>query len=267
MIVSKVTTASFEMGYLRFGSGARTLVILPGLSVQRVLPAAEQIRKQYSIFSTDFTVYLFDRRDSLPPVYSPYAIADDTAEAMRTLGLRDACVFGASQGGMAAMALAASYPALVQRLALGSAAARTDAHSEAVLRTWIALARQKDAAALFLTFGETVLPPTLFQANRDALSAAAQSVTEGDLARFITLAESLIGFNILDKLADILCPVLAVGDTDDRIFSADASREIVRRVGNQTDSEWYMYHGFGHAAYDAAPDYVHRLYAFFTQSP
>ena len=266
MIVSKVTTESFDMGYLRFGSGERPLVILPGLSVQSVLPAAGEIRARYDTFRRGFTVYVFDRRSSLPPVYSVYDIADDTAKAMRALGLRGACVFGASQGGMAAMALAAAYPALVHRLALGSAAAYTDAHSEAVLRAWISLARRKDAKALYLAFGETILPQPVFEANKDALTAAAEGVTENDLARFITLAEGAIGFNMLDKLADIVCPVLALGDTDDAVFGAQAAREIVQRVGRHTESALYMYHGFGHAAYDTAPDYAQRLFAFFAHT-
>ncbi|HAQ62906.1 MAG TPA: alpha/beta hydrolase, partial [Ruminococcaceae bacterium] len=77
----RASNEKFEMQYIKFGQGKKTLVILPGLSVQSVIPAAAAIEKQYEIFKNDFTVYLFDRRQNLPEVYSVYDMADDTAEA------------------------------------------------------------------------------------------------------------------------------------------------------------------------------------------
>ncbi len=61
-IVFVTVTENFSMDYIRFGSGRKTLVILPGLSVQSVIPAAADIEKQYDLFKKDYTVYLFDRR-------------------------------------------------------------------------------------------------------------------------------------------------------------------------------------------------------------
>ena len=41
------------MNYIKFGTGNTPLVILPGLSVQSLLPLAEAIEKQYEIFESD----------------------------------------------------------------------------------------------------------------------------------------------------------------------------------------------------------------------
>jgi pimeloyl-ACP methyl ester carboxylesterase len=139
-IKDSVVTENFSMDYIRFGSGRKTLVILPGLSVQSVIPAAADIEKQYDLFKKDYTVYLFDRRRELPDEYSVFDMADDTAKAIQTLGLHDCCIFGASQGGMIAAAIALKYPSLACRLVLGSTAARIDGKRAEKIGNWISLA-------------------------------------------------------------------------------------------------------------------------------
>ncbi|MBR4727867.1 MAG: alpha/beta hydrolase [Clostridia bacterium] len=251
------------MDYLRFGRGRKPLVMLPGLSVQSVLSAAETIEKQYDVFCNDFTVYLFDRRSRLPAAYSVDDMADDTAAAMQRLGLSGACLFGASQGGMIALTIALNYPALVSRVALGSAACRMDAARSAVLNDWIRLAQERRCRELYLSFGEAVYPKAVFEKYRDAFSRMAASVTEQELDRFLTLARGTAGFDVKDRLPGISCPVLAIGDSDDRVLGADATPEIAAQLKAHPDCETYLYHGFGHAVYDTVPDFARRLYAFF----
>ena len=64
--VNTLKTDDFSMQYIRFGSGEKSMVILPGLSVQSVMPLAQDVAKAYEIFSEQYTVYLFDRRAELP---------------------------------------------------------------------------------------------------------------------------------------------------------------------------------------------------------
>ena len=107
-ITGTADTGDFTAGYMKFGSGNRNLIILPGLSVQSVLPYAGAVEKQYKIFEKDYTVYLIERRNELPDRYSIVDMAEDTARVMKTLGVDKADIFGASQGGMIALTLAAS---------------------------------------------------------------------------------------------------------------------------------------------------------------
>ena len=95
------------MEHFKFGKGEKTLVILPGLSVQSVMASAKAIEKAYELLESDFTVYVFDRRKELPPDYSIDGMAADTAEAIAAAGLKRVSVFGASQGGMMALEMAA----------------------------------------------------------------------------------------------------------------------------------------------------------------
>ena len=64
--VETVRTKDFEMRYFRFGRGEKTLVILPGLSVQSVMGAADAVAASYAALTEEFTIYLFDRREKLP---------------------------------------------------------------------------------------------------------------------------------------------------------------------------------------------------------
>ena len=66
VIRDRVETGGFAMEYFRFGEGERKLVILPGLSVQSVMHAAEAVAAAYAGLAEEFTIYVFDRRAQLP---------------------------------------------------------------------------------------------------------------------------------------------------------------------------------------------------------
>lgn len=260
IILDSVKTDGFEMEYFRFGSGERTLVILPGLSVQSVMGAAEAVAEEYAVMNEDFTVYLFDRRKNLPARYSVYDMADDTAAAIQALGLREVCLFGASQGGMIALTVAAEHPELVKALAVCSTAAKASAARGDVLDEWIMLAREGDGVALYKAFGRAIYPAEVFNAYRDALAAAGEGVTREELARFVILAEGAGEFDISGKLPGIECPVLVAASGDDGVIDPEAAKEIAAAI---PDAELVKYEGFGHAAYDTAPDFRDRLRRFF----
>ena len=261
--IRSVKTDAFTMEYFCFGRGAKPLVILPGLSVQSVMGAADAVAGAYQTLAEDFTVYLFDRRKDVPSPYSVRDMARDTAEAFRVLGLKDVCLFGASQGGMIAQVIAIEHPELVGKMALGSTSAHVQPAQFRVLENWIRLAREKDAEGLYLSFGREIYPPKVFEQAREALIDAAKSVTEEDLARFICLAEGTRDFNVADELHKIQCPVLAVGVYEDGVLDADATMEIAENLDDRGDFRLYMYVGYGHAAFDTAPDYRKRLLDFF----
>ena len=261
--IETVKTDGFSMDYFRFGTGGRPLVILPGISVKSVMLSAPAVAKQYEVMSLDFTVYVFDRRADLPESYTVADMARDTAAAMRALGLRDVCLFGASQGGMIAMQIALDHPELVKKLALGSTAARVDDGVFGALDNWITRAREKDAVGLFLAFGEAVYPPAVFRKYRDALVMIAGSVTDEELRRFTILAEGTRGYDVLDRLPELRCPVLTIGSKDDAVLGGDAAAHIAGQFSDRPDCVFYQYDGCGHAAYDVAPDYQERLYRFF----
>lgn len=258
--IQTVKTASFSMEYFRFGQGKEALVILPGLSVQSVMGFADAVAEAYRLLADEYTVYVFDRRRELPADYSVHEMARDTAEACRALGLERVALFGASQGGMIAMTIAIKQPELVQKLVLGSTSARVEGGQAQTVEKWIQLAKTGKAEELYLAFGEAVYPPNVFEQAKVLLTEAAESVTEEDLKRFVILAKAIERFDVREDLQAIACPVLVLGAKDDRVLGAEASIEIAEALG--ADAELYLYDGYGHAAYDTAPDYKARLLRF-----
>lgn len=256
-------TDRIRMDFCRFGHGEETLVILPGLSVQSVMPMAEAIAEAYQVLTDDFTVYVFDRRKGiLPAEYTVKEMADDTAEVMDALGLRRVSIFGASQGGMMAMRIAIDRPDLVGKLILGSSASRIREEQRRVFREWTGLAAAGRARELYLSFGRIIYPEDVYEGAEQALAEAAAAVTEEDLMRFISMTAGMVDFDISDELERITCPVLVIGSKSDRLLGGEASEEIAAGLRNSARCELYLYDGYGHAAYDCAPDYRQRMLRF-----
>ena len=261
--VETVQTEGFTMDCCRFGRGKDALVILPGMSVQRVMLSANAVAQSYARMAEDFTFYVFERRNDMPAGYSVRDMARDTAAAIQVLGLGPVRLFGASQGGMMALLIAMEFPELVRGMVLGSMSAQvTEAQYRGVFEKWAALARAGDAAALYLAFGEALYPKRMFEKLRPLLLQNAKAVTEEDLRRFIVQAEAMKGFDVRGNLAKVACPTLVIGDTDDKVFGGEASARLAEGI---KECELYMYDGYGHAVYDLAPDYRERMRRFLAR--
>ncbi len=259
-----VSVDSFDMKYFCFGNGARTMAILPGLSVQSVMGSAEAVAQEYAVFTEEFTVYVFDRREVLPARYSVADMAFDTAEAFMKLGLRDIYLFGASQGGMIAMCIAQDHPELVCRLILGSSACMISEDQYKVIDEWTALAKKKDRAGLYLSFGEKLYPETIFRSLEPIFASVADTITDEELDRFIILAEGMRGFDVSGRMELITCPVLSLDADDDNVLGPEAGQLIREKLSGNPSFRYNTYSGFGHAAFDtAAPEYQDRMLIFF----
>ena len=264
--IETVKTGSFTMDYFRFGRGKEILVILPGLSIQSVMGLADAVADAYRQLVNDFTIYVFDRRNELPAFYSINDMANDTAEALRIAGLKNINVFGVSQGGMIAMEIAIAHPELVKKLILCSTVARVTQPFYKTIEKWVYLARERKTTDLFLTFGESIYPQRVFESAKTILLDAAKTVTETDLDRFIILAKSMRNFDVTQTLEKISCPVLVTGDSEDRLLGAESVDQIAKIMKRNVGVESYLYHGYGHAVYDLAPDYKERILHFLVQN-
>lgn len=262
--IATLSIDGFSMDYLRFGNGDRPFVILPGLSVQSVMLSADAIEEAYRPFCGHFTVYVFDRRTDLPQSYSMREMAHDAEKALDALGLAHACIFGASQGGMLAMLMAIERPDIVDKLVLGSTTASVPEGRLHTVDDWVSFAKSGDAEGLYLAFGESVYPQDVFEQAHDALVEAAKSVTQDELDRFVILAECIDGFDVASELPKISCPALVIGDEYDNVLGPEASRRIAELLSGSPHVELHMYGGYGHAAYDIAPDYKERMLRFLT---
>ena len=259
--IRSAKTDGFTMEYFQFGNGAKTLVILPGLSVQSVMLSADAIAQAYQLLCEEYTIYVFDRRKETPDPYTVQEMALDTAAVFRALGLEHINLFGASQGGMIALDIAAACPERIEKLVIGSACACVTEELDCAVKEWTRLAKSGNAEALYLSFGRAVYPQNVFEQTCALLSEAAKSVTEADLKRFAIMAEGIKEFDVTQDLEKIRCPVLVIGNKDDRVLGQGAAETICR---NHPAFSLYMYDGYGHASYDTAPDYKARILDFLS---
>ena len=261
--IEAVCTDGFEMEYFRFGTGEKSLVIIPGLSVQSVMNSAKSIAEEYAVMAADFTAYVFDRRKELPEKYSVADMADDTAGAIASLGLRDVCVFGASQGGMIALELAARYPGLVKKTAVASTPLCVTERDFSAIEGWIGKARDKEGEVLYLAFGEAVYPADVFEKYKGVLTLMGKGVRDEEFRRFATLAEAAKDFDFTPRAKDIRAPLFAAASRDDGVFGDGIAGEFKEAFKDRAGFEFHEYDGYGHAVYDTAPDFRDRLYDFF----
>lgn len=247
------------MQYEKFGQGDKIFVCLPGLSLKSLDTYADAVKSAFSLFYEDYTFYIFDRKAEPTPDYTVYDMADDTAEAMKKLGLKQCCVFGASQGGMIAQCIAIRYPRLVSKLALGSTCPRMNDLFEKTVREWGGLAKEKNVKALNHSFIYNVYSESTLKTLGEYLMSLNPNYTDDELKRFECMDMASIGFDVYDDIKNIKCPVFVLGAKQDKVIGVRGSYEIAE----QTNAELYVYENYGHAVYDEAPDYRQKIKDFF----
>ena len=257
--IQTITTPRFTMDYFSFGTGKTPCVILPGASVRSVMLSADAVAALYGEYIADYTFYVFDKKRDMAPGYDALAMAEDTAEAMEHLGIRGACVFGASLGGMIAQWLAIRHPALVGKLALCSTLLYQNEVSCAVLERWIRLAEGGEIEALDRDVWAHVYSPAYYEKYRAIFEDMTGKASLREVQQFAIQIRACRTFDAREQADRICCPVLVVGTRDDRALSGESSPALAQALGCQL----YLYDGYGHAVYDEAPDYPHRMMAFF----
>lgn len=247
---------SERLDYLHFGKeGGETFVILPGLALKSVLGQAEAIKAAYSPLAKDFDIYLFDHISEEPEGYQIADMADDTLAAFDSLGLPKMHLMGVSMGGMVAQMIALKAPERVASLILCSTAMNT-AHSDpAVFAAWQKLAMERDAKGLMAAFGEAVYSPAFYEKYKELIAASGEGATETDYRNFLISLEAVRHFDVRNEVSKITCPAFVIGAGDDRVLGCEAARDL----SGALNCPCYICEGYGHAAYDEAPDYLTRI--------
>ena len=247
------------MEYIKFGSGQKTLVIIPGLSIKSVMLSAEAIEAAYSCFAQDYTVYLFDRKKEVGRRYTVKQMARDTISAIHLLGLKDIYLFGTSQGGMICQFIAAFEPELVKKMILASTASSVKTDRKSAVASWTALAKKGDVKALVSSFAELCYSKETVAACMQTIMDAHKDVSQEELKKFLVLAKGVKGFSSERVLGRIKCPVFVIGTKADKVLGGAASERLAEKLG----CKLFMYENYGHAVYDEAPDYKQRMMDFF----
>lgn len=263
MKIETLCFPSFSIRYFRFGNPeGQPLMIIPGVSVKSVMESADFIEKQYQLFSESYSVYVIDRRENISGSYDIGDMADDTVCAMEKLSIRNADIYGVSQGGMIAQVIAVKRPDLVRKLILCSTAASISQFSAEVISEWYRLARNHDILGLMQSFAENIYTEKYCEEYRSAFIEFGRTVSDDDLERFKACISCIEAFDMRQGLHSIQAPVLILGGKLDKLFTLKDQEEIAKR----TKSTVYFYENEAHGVYDENPDVPVRIKAFLEGS-
>ena len=280
--------------YIQFGTGKKPLLMIQGLNTNGIKGAAVSLAYMYRIFAKEYTVYLFDRRDKVYDGITVKEMAIDIAAAMDELGLKNADVFGVSQGGMIAQYLAIDRPDLVHKLVLAVTlsrnnetvktvveqwiarteqgdmvhklvlavtAARNNSTIEMVVQNWITMTEQRDFKALVLDMAEKMYSEDYVKRYQLFMPLLTVVQKPKDIKRFLILAKACLTCNVYESLEKIQCPVFVIGGKQDKVVTGEASEEIAKKLG----CDIYMYEKLGHAAYEEATDFNQKVLDFLNR--
>ena len=253
--------AAGEMDYIRFGSGGKPLLMLPGVGdgLKTVRGMALPFALLYRALAKEFTVYVFSRRRELPEHFSTREMAEDLNTAMERLGLSGAAVVGVSQGGMIAQWLAIDHADKVKKLVLTVTLARPNDTLRDVIARWTGMAKRGDYRGIMLDTAERSYSEKRLRQTRLEYQLLGSLGRPKSFARFLTQAESCLRHDAYGALGRIQCPTLVIGGTDDRIVTGAASEELAAQIPG---AQLYLYEGLGHGLYEEAPDYLTRVADF-----
>lgn len=247
------------MNVIKFGHGPKNMVMISGISLCGLEGQGDAIENAYYFFSNDYTVYLFDRKKVLPENYLVADMAQDIFTALQKLDVHEADFFGVSQGGMMALWLAINQPGIVKKLAVCSTSSNKNNSPQSVFSEWMRISKEHDVVSLNRSFFENVYSASFLEKYKKQLPELEKIGTAEDCDRFSTLAEACIKFDVYDNLEKIKCPVLVLGDKNDKVFSVERFYEMAEKL----DSEIFIYNSYSHAVYDEAEDIKNRVKEFF----
>ena len=264
MLQAKNCTLELPAGpvdYIRFGSGKKTLVMIPGVGdgLKTVKGMALPFAFLYRSLAKDFTVYVFSRRRVLSAGMTTRDMAEDLNRAMDMLGLSAVSLVGVSQGGMISQWLAIDHPDKVEKLVLTVTLSRPNDVIRDVIGRWIEMADREDYKGIMLDTAERSYSEKRLKQARLEYGLLGSIGKPASFERFKIQAASCAAHDVWDLLERIACPVLVIGGKEDRIVTGQASVEMAERIPH---CRLHMYDGLGHGLYEEAPDFLERVSKF-----
>ena len=247
--------------YIRFGTGRKNLILLPGLGdgLRTVKGTALPMALYYRSLAKDYTVYIFSRKRELSRGCTTRDMARDLKEAMDALGLEKASLVGISMGGMIAQHFAADYPQRLEKLVLAVTSGRENPVLLESLNEWQACAKAGDHMALMDSNIRRIYSDAYYRKNKWMIPLTGNLMKPKSYDRFLIMAEACRSHNAWETLSAIRIPTLVIGGELDRALGGEASRELAARIPG---AQLKMYPQWGHGLYEEAIDFLPTVRSF-----
>ena len=249
------------VNYISFGKGDKNLIIIPGLGdgLKTTKGLALPFSIMYKMFSKDYKVYVFSRRNKLEKGFTTEDMANDIKNHMDKLNIENAYVVGVSQGGMIAQYLAINHSDKVKKLVLVVTLSKQNETVKKRINKWIKYAKEDNYKDLFIDLFENLYQEKYLKRYRIMYPILTKYSKPNNFDRFIIEAYACLNHNSYNKLNKISCPTLIIGGNKDNIVSIQGSKEINKKIKN---SELYIYDDYGHGLYEEAKDFNKRVIDF-----
>ena len=252
------------MEYICFGTGAKNLIMIPGLGdgLTSVKGKAIPFALLYRQYAKEYTIYVFSRKNKLMEGDNTRTMAADLAKAMELLQIEKADIVGVSQGGMIAQYLTIDFPEKVHKLVLVVTLSKQNEVVGEVIGSWIELAMSGDYAGIFIDTAEKSYTEEYLQKSRWFFPIVSKMSTPKEAERFLIMAKACISHDSHAELSKIKCPTLVIGGKRDKIVTGEASEMIAKEIAG---SELFMYEQYGHGLYEEAKDFNERVITFLRE--
>ena len=256
-----LTIDGARMDYIRFGSGARVLLMLPGLGdgLRTVAGTALPMALMYRKFSKRYTVYAFSRREPLAAGCTTRDMAADQAKAMEALGIDRADILGVSMGGMIAQWLAIDFPERVGKLILTVTCPEPNPILRESVQEWVGLAKRGDHVGFMDSNLRRIYSERYYRRNKWLTPLVGALTKPKSYGRFYRQAEACMTHDALAELPSIKAQTLVIGGEKDLALGGEASCVLAQHIPG---AELRMYSKWGHGLYEEAGDFNDTVLAF-----
>ena len=256
-----LTLKNGQMDYIRFGSGEKVLILLPGLGdgLRTVRGTALPMALLYHKFAKNYTVYAFSRREPLEAGVTTRDMAADQAKAMEALGIDRADILGVSMGGMIAQWLAIDHPERVRRLILTVTCAEQNPILRESVQEWIELAEKGNHAGFMDSNLRRIYSERYYRQNKWMTPLIGALTKPKSYDRFFIQAEACLTHDARAELGKIQAQTLVIGGEKDLALGGEASKVLAAHIPG---AELKMYAEWGHGLYEEAGDFNETVLRF-----
>lgn len=258
-----ILLGSTTMDYITFGTGKKTLVIIPGLGdgLKNVKGMAVPFSVLYKTYAKEYTVYMFSRKNKLEPDCSTRSMAFDLMVAMEILGIWKADLIGISQGGMIAQHFALRYPERVGKMVLAVTSARPNPCLTEVISGWMHMAERGEYEKLIFDQAYKMYTKGFIEKNKWLLPAVSHFGKPESFERYQIMAQACLEHDCYEQLEQIHTPTLVAGAGEDQVLGVQASIEIAEKI---PDSRLQIYEDYGHGVYLQSRTFHEAVLGFLT---
>ena len=257
-----ITAGNTVTHYLTFGSGSKTLVMLPGLGdgLKTVRGMALPMAWMYRTLAKAFRVVMLSRKIPLEDCADTCTMAQDALKALDALGVQRFSLVGVSMGGMIAQHMAALAPERVEKLALVVTCPCPNPVLEDAIACWTDMAARGDHRALMVDNGRRIYSDGYVKRYGWMFPLAALFSKPRSYRQFLIMAQACRTHDAMAQLPLITVPTLVIGGAQDKCLGGDASRLLAERL---PCSRLKLYPDYGHGCYEEATDFLQTLLEFF----